>query len=167
MRVSRYPSGYLELMGVKSQGTTPPDVADAVMPVVDMTEFYAKGASLSAFASTAVAVTTTGNYGAASGFQVPTGELWRVHSVSITANANLAVGTVYRCRPCVWDSSRGAYLVGPDACSGIATERPAITWHWNTPIIWTPGWQFGLWCESVTLGTGQSWAIYLDYDRLT
>lgn len=40
-RVNRFPLGYLDLLGAVSQGKTPPDSSEILVPVVDATEFYA------------------------------------------------------------------------------------------------------------------------------
>lgn len=166
MRIGRYPQGYLELLSAKSNGTTPPNSADYVQPVIDMADFYAAGANALALVST-VAVSAAGFWGGTVATAiVPQGEWWRVHNVTIFSTA-LAAATAYRIRGAASQPLvANAYRIGESLGTYAVGERPGLGWDLNQEIF-GPGWSFGLWAELVTLGTNQAFSIAVEYDRLT
>lgn len=166
MRIGRYPSGYLELLDAKSNGTTPPDASEFVQPVIDVTAHYALGVQRVVSGNTG-SVGTTGFFSVGGSLQIPTGELWRVKQVHVTGTA-LAAATTYRLRPGVANTGvTGQFLLGPDSAAAIAAGRPAAAWEPQRELLLQPGWSFGLWCEEVTLGTAQVFTVTVLYDRLT
>jgi len=167
MRVGRYPQGYLELLAAKANGTTPADVIDVVQPVLELTDFYAAGASQLAIGSTA-AISATGFWGGVTNaLTVPQGEWWRVHNVTAFSTA-LAAATAYRLRGAasLFNLANG-YRIAPVNANYVAGERPGFGWDLPKPELFGPGWQFGLWAELVTLGTNQAFTVTVEYDRLT
>ncbi len=166
MRIGRYPSGYLELLDAKSNGTTPPDASEYVQPVIDISAHYALGVQRVATVNTG-AVGTTGFFSAGGALLIPSGELWNVRQVHVTGAA-LAAATVYRIRPGVANTGViGQFLLGPDSAEAIATERPAASWEPEFELLLGPGWNFGLWCEAFTAGTSQPMTVTVLYERLT
>lgn len=166
MRIGRYPSGYLELLDAKSNGTTPPDASEFVQPVIDVTAHYALGVQRVATANTG-SVATTGFFAAGGSLLIPSGEIWRVRQVH-ASGAALAAGTTYRIRAGVTNTGLlGSFLLGPDSTSAVATDRPAAVWEPTFELLLGPGWSFGLWCEQFTAGTAQIFTIWVLYDRLT
>lgn len=167
MRIGRYPQGYLELLAAKANGSTPSEIADQVMPVLDVSPYYGLGAFQVRSASTAV-VNATGFFGdVASSLVVPNGELWRVHNVTILSTA-LAAATAYRLRAAAYLTNlSNAYRLAPGLATYVATERPGFGWDAPYPALFGAGWAFGLWCEQLTLGTSQAFTIAVHYDKLS
>lgn len=167
MRIGRYPQGYLELLAAKANGATPPEISDQVIPVLDLTPYYAAGANQLAILST-LAISATGFWGGVtSALTVPQGEWWRVHNVTAFSTA-LAAATAYRLR-CAASipTLANAYRMAPTNAAYAVGERPGFGWDLPQPELFGPGWAFGVWAELVTLGTNQAFTIVVEYDRLT
>lgn len=77
-QVNRIPNGFLDLLGVESLGRNPPAFADQIIPITDLTEFYA--------AQTLSAHTVDFNHTAFQNQQlvtVPSEETWFLRAVSV------------------------------------------------------------------------------------
>lgn len=169
VQIGRYPVGFLELLGSKTNGTTPAVLLDGVMPTVDLTEFWAQGASRQTLAATTT-ITAPGIWGATtSALTVPIGEFWRVHSITLHRGAVLPAGTTYRLSPAYYDPGIGNTTAMTCEQSQVWTagEQPLMTCNFQLPRILPPGWAIGVWCHAATLGTASAINLSCDYDRLT
>jgi hypothetical protein len=165
MRIGRYPQGYLELLDAKSNGSTPPDAAEFVQPVVDVTAHYSLGIQRSALGATG-SLSATGLFVVGAALTVPNGEIWRVRQVNVET-VNLAASTAYRLRPAISNTGlTNMSLLGPASSSAIATERIGVGWD-PDDLLLGPGWAFGCLVEAVTLGTANTATIRVLYDRMT
>lgn len=74
--------GYLGLLGLKSQGLLPPEVVDAVAPVLEMGDFYKLGPRETFNSTAGVNVLASASYGFPE-LLVPANEVWWVHAYSV------------------------------------------------------------------------------------
>lgn len=77
-KVNKVPAGFLDLLGAKTQGKTPPNFSEVLAGVVEMGEFY-----LADSLSGVRADVNHGGEGVIQSFTVPEGELWLVRGFSI------------------------------------------------------------------------------------
>lgn len=80
--ISKYPAGLLGLLGLQTFGVTPKDLADQVVPIVDLTDLYLAGTQ----------TVINGNVNplaagpnAIASMLVPSGEVWHVWSIDCQA----------------------------------------------------------------------------------
>jgi len=83
-RVNKYPTGFLDLLGAKTQGKTPPDFSEVLAGTVPLEEFY--------LADALSGVREDANHGGPSVFTlpVPQSEVWLVKGCSVTSVLTLA-----------------------------------------------------------------------------
>ena len=112
-QVNRIPNGFLDLLGVESLGRNPPAFADAIQPMVNLTEFYA--------AQTLSSHEEDFNHTAAGDqviVRVPSEETWFLRSVSVRADGLASTSEIEVWEFGIQDTARNS--------TGGATEESII-----------------------------------------
>lgn len=140
--ITRYPAGYLSLLGVQSDGEAPNRLSDVVQTVVDASSFmqatrYGIGGGATT-ASLAVGGQQTNTLNGPN-----PGELWVVGSISVSPQAVLGVGTTYTYQPCLF--SRGQAIPLGDPITATVGQQTASCMQTDGQLILNPGDQIGVW----------------------
>lgn len=156
LTIQRYPRGLLDLLGSKSSGENPTDLVPAVQGTIDLSYMY-QFEKVELVNATTNVVNLTGAWGVTgTAFTVPAGELWLLHNLTVTANAQLAAGESYRIRAAIFRAQWTNWQLGSDTGvgSGVGT-RPSIGWQFERPEILRPSDSVGLFAEQVAAGASQ------------
>ena len=163
LHIQRYPTGLLDVLGSKTGGMTPNLAEDRIRIMVDGTEFYAQATSRVAQGTAAVAALGFGGGGT---LIIPTGQLWRVRSVT-NYTAALGAGVSLDLQPAARDSANTiSILCGTTSDAGTVGIALSVGWDLRTPRIFTAGWQFGSFVRNLVAGPVTVTTI-VDYDLLT
>jgi hypothetical protein len=161
--IQRYPTALLETLGAKSGGSTPIATDELLQLSLDASEFYVQ--SLSQVDTAVIAVNAQGFSGSAA-LQVPTGEVWRVRSVTAYTAAALGAGQTLDLQPAMQDGNAVARVIcGTTSDTGGVGVSVSVGWDLRTPRLFPPGWRAGCFVRNVVAGPVNV-TIVLDYDRL-
>lgn len=143
--INRQPTGILGFLGIKNFGRNPEQVAGVLAPVWDYSEWYLQ--TNAQFTNAAVSFTAVGFFAA---FQVPTNEVWRVHTLSCLAGPLAAAETI-RIHPAIADQASAVFTImpqNPDTIS-VTTGGFAVC---AAPggFILGPGEVAGFFCSDLT-----------------
>lgn len=140
VQLSRFPSGLLGLVGAQNFGENPRQLADVVVPTVDIGDQYMVTLQEPLFGNTAVGANGFNPYTSVP-LVVPVGELWKV--VAYAVNIVTAAGMSGRVGPSV----RIGGAAGPNFPLGdpIAYVASETNWvYWDLDEFWAPaGYEFG------------------------
>lgn len=164
LHIQRYPVGLLELLGAKTGGLTPALAEERTRIVVDATEYYAQSTSrIAQFTFTLTGLARNGS----TSLIIPTGELWRVRSVTCYSNAALAAATTIDLQPCAWNNANVSELLcGTTSDAATAGVALSVGWDFRTPRIFPAGWRFGSFVRNFVIGTAPPITTVVDYDLL-
>ena len=142
--IQNLPLGLVGLLGIKSGGQYPRDLANTVAPVLDIEKWIQYGNYEEAGVDIA-ALNGTGFKAFAGNSTVPTGELWVITGSLIQKTAQNAAGqTLQFAAAATADLTSAAQLLGDPSprTSGVNTQ-PAAKYDYGT--ILRPGSTMGLW----------------------
>jgi hypothetical protein len=140
--ITRYPSGFLSMLGVQSDGEAPNRLSQTVQSVINIAPYiYASRYAVGGGATNATLVvgptfTNTNNGPNA-------GELWVVGAISVVPTAALAAATTFTYQPMLVTSGNTVPLGDP--VTSTVGERKAATLWTNGDLIMNPGDQIGVW----------------------
>jgi hypothetical protein len=137
------PRGMISLFGLRDMGAVPNDLSNVVVPTIDITEFALVNRETVGFGS--VAVNAVGNWALGSNATVPPGEMWYVHSFTLTNNT-LGAGAAIRYRPVVWEAGT-PFVRGPQVSAGVGESATVGT---DRMFLVTAGQQMQVWIEGIT-----------------
>lgn len=132
----------LPLLDLKIEGRNPAGIFDGYMPSLDVTDFFLwedvrtkqaaiPNANVQGFAFVAVAD------------QVPTDEIWVVHSMAVIETAG---GTSVREMTCaITDQERFAHAVGQVSAISAGSTARLISTYTGAPLLLRPGSTYGAW----------------------
>lgn len=156
LTIQRYPRGLLDLLGSKSSGDNPTELAPTVAGIIDLGYMYQFDKVEGRTATTNV-VNLNGAWGVTGPtLVVPAGEVWLLHNASANANANLAAGESYTINVAIYRSQWSQWQLSPNQGSGSGiTARPAVGWQFDRPELLRPSDTFGIYCSNITAGATQ------------
>lgn len=156
LTIQRYPRGLLDLLGSKSNGQNPVQLAQVVAPVIDVSALY-QFDLVEQRAATTNAANLPGAWGVTgSNLTVPAGELWLVHNLSLAANTNLVAGESYQVRGAIYRAQWSQWQLSDQSVScADAGSRPALGWQFHRPEIMRPGDSVGIYVVQVTAASEQ------------
>lgn len=160
--ITRLPTGLLSLLGLKSGGITPQDVASQLVGVIDLTQLYLLNDRENVATGTIAALAVGANFYVAA-TAVPAGQLWYVwdYMVSVSAGAgaaaDIAAGITY-------DGTSSGMLLG-DYVSVAANQ--SVRARCNPRGFWAgAGSEFFVHCRSQTLTPAANGAIIITRLRI-
>jgi hypothetical protein len=140
--ITRYPAGFLSLLGVQSDGQAPNALSPDVVSVINISPFmqatrYGLGGGATT-ASLAVGAQATNTLNGPN-----PGEIWVVGSLSVAPSVVLGAATTYTYQPCLF--SRGQTLPLGTPVTATTGQQTASTMQLNGELILNPGDQIGVW----------------------
>ena len=91
-KITRFPVGLLDFLGLKTQGTNPSILSDTVAPILDLSQFYLADRWRIVLES---GLTAAGIANVSTALTVPVGEVWYVKQFGISSSA-LGAGQTLR-----------------------------------------------------------------------
>lgn len=149
--VQRFPRGLLELLSMRASGGTPAQIADTLVPVLDLFEMYAADLFRSQRTTTGV-IAAVGFSGATAGI-VPPGELWLLRALSLLTS-NMAAGENYTLAPAVSRNNFGTleiYAQARHTASGV-NQRIGTGVDFEKPVFLYAGDSYGVYVSEVASG---------------
>lgn len=149
--ITRYPRGFLSLLGVQSMGEAPSTLLNTVQSTMDVTQFMLVD-------RLGIGGGATGAIGAVGGFATGTlngpspGELWIVTHIDVKPSAVIGAGTTYNFQPALF--TRGNVIALGTAVTGTTGSQPSCTY--DGILLLQSGDQIGVWCNSGTFGVPQT-----------
>jgi|NOAtaT_7_FD_contig_51_2407701_length_933_multi_3_in_0_out_0_1 hypothetical protein len=137
------PRGLISLFGIRDMGAVPNDLSNTVVPTIDITEFALVNRETVGFGN--VAVNAVGNWALGSTATVPPGEMWYVHSFTLTVNT-VGAGFNVRFRPVVWEAGT-PFVRGPSVAAAAGESSTTGT---DRMFLVTAGQQMQVWVEGIT-----------------
>ena len=140
--ITRYPAGFLSLLGVQSDGQAPNALSSEVQSVIDVSPFmqatrYGIG-SAATTASLAVGGQITNTLNGPN-----PGEIWVVGAISVAPAAVLGAGTTYTYQPALF--TRGQVFPLGTPVTATVGQQTASCMQTNGDLILNPGDQIGVW----------------------
>lgn len=167
--IQKYPTGLPGLLSMKASGDTPPDLAAQISAGIDITEFYLALEFRVAGGNTNGA-NAPGFFGATpTQLVVPEGEMWCVRRSNALITSGLPAGTSYTFRSALLRrgfASVTQIQLSENQGKGTVGEVPGIAQVYTPWVLAFPGDQFGVWVESLALGTATPFAINVEYSRI-
>lgn len=165
--IQRFPTGLLELLGMKGTGDTPHELASNISGSLDLMGAYLAQRRVSIAGQSAIAMTGNGSYSAI-GMLVPATELWFVYNVSVRLTPNTAAASSIR----FWggfqrQAAAGVYHPLTDVVNVGATDNGVGYTHFEQPAIFLPGDQFYIFTGATTGIPGSNGILALDVARLS
>lgn len=118
--------GFLGMLGMKNEGRLPPDMVDAVAPVVELLPFYVMGNRETLAASAAVNVLAAAVNYVFVEFTVPAQEVWYVHGfnvqVGVPAGQSWTGAIIHFNRSAIPIRTGSSFTVG-GAAAGLAAPQ--------------------------------------------
>lgn len=140
------PRGLISLFGLRDMGAVPNDLASTVAPTIDITEFALTNRE--AIYTGLVNLTGVGNVSFGSTVTVPAGELWYVHSWTISTST-LAAGQTLDIKPIYWESNFTIFGRGARASGTVNHSIVAFT---DRMFLATSGSQLQVYVEQISGG---------------
>lgn len=166
--IQKYPTGLPGLLSMKASGDTPPDLAPMISAGIDITEFYL-ALEFRVTGGNTAGVATSGFAGVVGGLTVPDGEMWCMRRQNAVITSGLPAATTYQFRTALLRRGFGTVTnvqVGENVASGTVGSQPAAAQVYQPWVLAFPGDTFGVWVESLALGTAQPFAINVEYSRI-
>lgn len=167
--IQKYPTGLPGLLSMKASGDAPPDLSAYVSASVDITEFYLALEFRVAGGNTA-GVAAPGFAGVTgTPLTVPDGEMWCMRRQCAVITSGLPAATTYQFRTALLRRGFGSVTqvqVSENVAQGTVGSQPAAAQLYAPWVLAFPGDTFGVWVESLALGTAQPFAINVEYSRI-
>lgn len=150
--IQRYPTGLIDLLGMRATGDTPHEIANIIGGSIDLLNLYAIDRLVCRQSGTAIAIAALGYLGINTApIGPPPGTLWLIYHgaiscVPVAAGATLGCSLVIRRQAGVniYDQ------IGP-ALDMVATQGGHASEHfWDAPLLMRPGDEFGVWTHTFT-----------------
>lgn len=141
--ITRYPTGFLSLLGAQSDGQAPNTLVDSVQSTLDIGPFIAAPRYVIGGGVTTASL--------AIGFQ-PTatlngpnpGEIWLVQAVSVWPSAALGAATTYTYQPCLLSRGQALPLGLPTTCT-VGQQFANTIQFALAELVLNPGDTLGVW----------------------
>ncbi len=140
------PRGLISLFGLRDMGAVPAELAQTVAPTIDITEFALTNRE--AIYTGVVSASGVGNVSFGDPVTVPPGELWYVHSWTISSSV-LAAGQSLEMKPIYWESNFTIFGRGARASGTAGDSIVAFT---DRMFLATPGSQLQVYVERIAAG---------------
>jgi len=146
--LSSQPRGLMALLGAKQMGTAPKDLADQVVGVIDLVQFYTLNIRETATA-TQITPAVGGNVFTGTSLVVPAGEAWIVHSYNVESQT--AAGEAIDLCCAITLAGLGQMMSVGDYVAATGATQNARPWAQASPLVAGPGATFGFNVRSLTL----------------
>jgi hypothetical protein len=161
--IQRVPTGFVDLLGLKSTGQNPTISPDELANVIDVFDLY-KAARWEVLSGQTNAVNLVGFWGVTQ-WTVPAGELWLVDQMA-TSSVALPAATTYNLRQAIIAPNVSAPIaISPGSSQPVAVAESACL-GWG-PLVMQSGQQGGIYVQGLTLGTAQTFTVRGRVLRLT
>lgn len=163
--IQRYPTGLIDLLGMRATGETPHTLAGQIGANIDVSELYLYDRRQTSVGQSPVAIGALGFLANTTGVTtIPQGEMYLVYDCSLRVPP-IAAATALTVSLVVQRSAGGTsawfplteQLVLPASTGGLVGYRR------NNPILLKPGDVFGTYCASITGVPGQQAFTNVDY----
>lgn len=145
--INRIPTGILGFLGIKNFGRNPEEVAGYLQPTWDYQRWYLE--TNAQFRNQAVSFNAVGFFAA---FQVPTNEVWAVHSLSCLGGP-LGAGQQLNIQPAIANQSSNIFTILPQVVSRVAaTVGSYAVCSASYPFVLGPGEVAGYFCSDLAAG---------------
>jgi len=161
--IQRYPTGLIDLLGMRATGDTPFQLGQATIGTVDLTDYYLTDRVVGLGLQLPAAIAATG-FVAAVGSTVPTGQLWQVYSAAMIVPA-LAAATALK-TAFVIRRAFAAYQVLVATPQIPAAEGFIGGITFERPMVMRPGDDFGCFTSNLTGAPLSNPTLYLAFARL-
>jgi len=150
-KIQRYPTGLIDLLGMRATGETPHNLAQDISASVDALDFYLWDRRVTLVGQSPVAISAVGWLANTTGATtIPQGEMWMLYDCSLRLPPIAAATAI--------SISLVVQRQGPAAAWFPLTEEmvlPASTgglrgFKRDQPLLLQPGDQFGTYCSSIT-----------------
>lgn len=167
--INRVPPGLLSLLGIKSLGMNPAQLADELRGILDLTQLYTEAANETIFGTTP-AVNAVGQFeftNTGTRAKPNPGELWVVRRVAVAPTAALGAGTTYNVQLCTIHSTYGQVtgMIGQPISATVGAS-PATGSTEGVPFLVSANTSIALWCNSLTLGVAANFIYTAQICRL-
>lgn len=141
--ITRYPTGFLSLLGAQSDGQAPNSLSDTVQPVLDLGPFHAATRYTIGGGSTTASLAV--GFQPTSGLNGPApGEIWLIQAISVTPLAVLGAATTYTYQPCLLSRGNSLPLGNPVTCT-VGQQISSTIQFKLADLVVNPGDTLGVW----------------------
>lgn len=157
MDIQRYPTGLIDLLGMRATGETPHQLDGNIGADIDVTDLYLFDRRVTQVGQSPVAIGAIGFLANSTGATtIPQGEMWLLYDCSLRVPA-IAAATALTLSLVVQRSSGGtsAWLPLTDQLVLPASTGGLIGYRRDAPVLLQAGDQFGTYCTNVTGVPGQ------------
>jgi hypothetical protein len=161
--ISRFPAGFLDLVGSQNFGENPRSLSDLVAPVVDIGSQYLVTLQVALFGNTAAGANGFNGF-TTTQLIVPVGEVWKVVALNTTVVSAAAQSGKFSPAVRIGGAAGPAFPLA-DPVNYIASET---NWtYWDMDVFWAPaGYEFGAILAQVTGGAPTLVQGAMIYSRL-
>jgi hypothetical protein len=166
--IQRYPTGLIDLLGMRATGQTPTKLGDAVSPGMDLTDFYLWDRRETLVGQSPVAIGAVGFLAFSTGATtIPQNELWVLYDCSLRLPP-IAAATAITLNMVVQRNAAGtsAWFPITDQLVLPASTGGLIGFKRDEPLLLQPGDVFGTYCSAITGAPGQQAFSNVSFARL-